>query len=136
MNTAPWIARLQAQCPGFRFIGGALDLSETTLQAVQLPAAFVIPVSETGAALSLDGQYNAPAQSWAVALVIKPMRTKASADQSEELDTLRTQVKTALQGWQASPRHAPSQFDAGELDSMEAAALIWIDQYTTRVLPA
>ncbi len=136
MNTAPWIARIADQCPAFKFVGGALDLSETTLQAVQLPAAFVIPVAETGTALTLDGAYSTPTQVWAVAIVQKAMRTKASADQSDALDTLRTSVKVALQGYRPSPQHAPAQFDSGQLDSMEASTVIWIDQYTTRIMPA
>jgi len=135
MNTAPWIDRLRTQCPGFRFVGGALDLNEAALQSVVFPAAFVIPVSEAGEPLDITGLHVRMVQTWAVAVVLKAMRTKAGVDQTAELEVLRTQVRAALQGWQASAQHVPAQFEAGQLEAIEGGSLIWIDHYTAPLIP-
>lgn len=135
MNTAPFIERLQSQCPGFKFIGGALDLSEATLQAVQLPAAFVIPVAEAGEPMDMQGLRQMRVQTWAVAIVLKAMRIKAEQDQTAELQALRSAVQIALQGFQQTPQHSPTQFEAGQLEAMQGNAIAWIDQYTTTQTP-
>lgn len=135
MNTTPWIDRIQTQCPGLRFVGGALDLSEATLQAVVPPAAFVIPVSETGEPIDMAGLQQKRHQVWAVAIVIKAMPNKAGTDPAADLAPLRDQIRDALQGWAASPKHTPTQFDAGQLEAMEKGSIVWIDQYTTSQAP-
>jgi len=125
MNTAPIIARLRDQCTGFKFIGGAMDLSESTLQAVNFPAAFVLPISESDSALGTNTQE----QVWAIVTAIKAVRT-AAVDQSSELSSLREQIKAALLAWRSDTQTSPTVFSGGQLESVEAGALIWIDQYT------
>lgn len=133
MNTAPLISRLQSKATGLRFIGGAMDLNESTLQAVQYPAAFVVPLGETaepGRMLGVHDQLLI--QQWAVVLVLRAMRTKASQDQSAELHTLRQKVLFALAGWTASADAEPMDFVGGELISAEEGLLLWQDTFSNR----
>ncbi len=130
MNTGPIIDRLRAQCPAFRFIGGAMDLSESTLQAVVFPAAFVLPLSESNS----DQGMNALDEVWAIVTVIKAMRTTAQ-DQSAELSALRTEIKAALYTWRPDGMTSPTKYHSGQLESAEAGVLIWVDHYTRTTYP-
>jgi hypothetical protein len=133
MNTAPFIARLRAQCPGFKYIGGALDLNETTLQSANQPSAYVLPLSETAEPGRLLGVHDQRiTQTWGVVLVLRAARTTAQ-DQSAELDTLRQSVRTALAGWTPDAASTePLDIASGQLVSLEAGLLLWQDEFTTQ----
>lgn len=130
MNTAPLIARLQSQCTGFKFIGGAFDLNESALQAVVFPAAFVIPLAETAEPSELIGRHSQTfTQSWGVVICLKAIRTSAK-DQTPELEPLRTSVRDALTGWTPSPdTQAPFDFASGQLIDAQGGSLLWQDDY-------
>ena len=131
MNTAPIIARLQAQCNGFKYTGGVLDLTEPTLLAPNYPGAFVIPLGESADPNILAGSHlQRLHQQWGILLAIKSMRTSAT-DQSAELQTLRVQVRSALMGWAPDTASDPLEFSSGSLVSLEAGVLLWQDEYTT-----
>jgi hypothetical protein len=134
MNTSPLIERLRLQCAGFKFIGGAMDLNESTLQSVVFPAAFVLPLSETGIDQGMNALANTTEQVWAVVTSIKAVRTTAQ-DQSADLATLRAQIKVALQAWQPDATAAPMRYHSGQLESAEAGVLLWIDLYTRTKYP-
>ena len=131
MNTTPYINRLRAQCPGFKFIGGALDLNESTLLATTYPAAFVLPMGEHAEANQMTGRHTQLLhQSWGVILTLKAVRTSAN-DQSAELQTLRAQIRSALMGWTPDADTAPLEFATGQLISLESGLLLWQDDFTT-----
>lgn len=131
MNTAPFIARLQAQCPGFKFVGGVLDLDDSTLQAVQYPAAFVVPLSETAEPSGMLGRHQQRlTQNWAVVLALRSIRT-ATRDNTDELDTLRQSVRSAIAGWcPDNATQSPANFTGGQLIDASGSALLWQDDYT------
>jgi len=131
MNTAPIIARLQSQCPGLRFVGGALDLEESTLLSATYPAAFVIPLSESAEDNQFAGSHlQNLTQQWGVLLAVKAVRTTAS-DQSAELQTLRLQIRAALIGWTPSAERTEFNFTSGSLLGADAGMLLWQDEFTT-----
>lgn len=131
MNTAPMIERLQERTSGLRFVGGALELEESTLQAVQYPAAFVIPLGEVPLprAQVLGLRVHAVQQRWAVVLVLRAMRTSATQDQSEQLGALRQQVLHALTYWAPGEHAELLDFAGGELLSAEGGLLLWQDTF-------
>lgn len=131
MNTAPLIARLQAQCPGFKFVGGAMDLSESAIQAVVFPAAFVIPLAESATPnIMLGTQDQTLEQTWGVVICLKAMRTTAQ-DQTAELQTLRAAVRSALTGWTPAPDTTePFDFASGQLLDASGGSLLWQDDFT------
>lgn len=131
MNTAPLIDRLRLQCPGFKFVGGAMDLSESTLQAVVFPAAFVIPLAESAQPNQMLGTHDQQvSQTWGVVLCLKNIRT-AARDQTPELQALRMSVRNALTGWTPEPQtQEPFDFASGQLIDTEGGSLLWQDDYT------
>lgn len=136
------IERLQERTSSLRFVGGALELEESTLQAAQYPAAFVIPLGEEPQPNPqvLPSYLHAVKQRWAVVLVLRAVRTRASQDQSAELNALRQQVLHALANW-APGEHADSlEFAGGELLASDAGLLLWQDtfanDYRQRLFPA
>jgi hypothetical protein len=131
MNTAPLIDRLRTKCTGFKFIGGAMDLGESTLQAVNFPAAFVVPLVESAGPNQMLGTHDQQvSQTWGVVICIKNIRTTA-LDQSAALHTLRASVRDALTGWTPTPdTEAPFDFASGQLLDAEGGSLLWQDDYT------
>jgi hypothetical protein len=132
MNTSPYIERLRAQCPGFKFIGGALDLNESTLQPVVFPAAFVLPLNEQADANPMLGSHlQLLHQNWGVVILLKAIRTTVT-DQSTELQTLRDQVRSSLIGWSPEPvGTTPLEFNSGQMIGLENGMLMWQDDYST-----
>jgi len=131
MNTAPIIARLQSKCAGFKFVGGAMDLGESTLQAVVFPAAFVIPLAESASPNQMIGTHDQQVnQTWGIVICLKAMRTTAQ-DQTTELQTLRSSVRNALTGWTPTPETVePFDFAAGQLLDSSGGSLLWQDDFT------
>ena len=132
MNTTPIIDRIKAQASGFKFIGGALDLNESTLLAVQYPAVFVLPMGEVASDnLSISATVQSMEQSWGILIAIKSLRTSASSDQSAELQTLRDSTRAALLGWAPDSASTSLQYERGELLGIESGVVLWQDLFTS-----
>lgn len=134
MNTQPWIDRIKLQCPQFRFVGGAIDLNEHTLKAAALPAAFVVPLSESADPGSMLGRHQQRVtQQWAVLTVFTSIR-HTTRDDTDQLSALRLSLRNALTGWAPNTdTDEPVDFETGQLlDAASSSAMVWEDVFTCK----
>lgn len=93
-------ARLQAQCPLLRQVGGSADLpaAEEALRA--RPAAFVVPLAERPSdPLLLGDPVQRLSASVGVVLAVANLRDPRGDAAREDLVAVRQQVRAALLGW-------------------------------------
>lgn len=127
-------ARIKSAAPTFKSVRDGIALaalSQTT--TLSFPLAFVLTVGELGAAdygmVGSTGQRRI--QRVAVVLAVRNVRDATGGEIKADIEALRSQVDTALFGWQPSPEHEPLVFRHGALLEFKDATLWWQDEYET-----
>ena len=131
MDVSPIITRLKAQLTGFVVIAGSADLSAATDTAPATPAAYVLPLAETGVDPDLAGVYHQRlVQEFAVVLVVANLRDATGAAAAVDLQARRLQVRSALLGWVLDASNGEMvAFTAGRLLEFKDARLWWTDEF-------
>ena len=130
------IARLKAQLPTIRQLGGVADLDAAINGSVSVPAVFVMPQAEgaelTAPMTGVVRQSFTP--SWGVIQVISNRRDAAGASALTELAPLRQAVRQALVGWVPDATTGePVYATGGRLLRMDGdGRLWWIDTFETK----
>lgn len=135
MQLAPAIARLKAEVPQLRIVGGAADLAALReAPPLQLPAAYVLALAESARPNSLStvgALMLRRAVRFAVVLAAQNLRDPRGEAAQGALEALRAAVLGALLNWQPTDDHDPVEFAAGRLLSLADQVLWWQDEFVT-----
>ena len=136
MKTKPIVDRLKASCAVFGGrVAGAAALAHAVEQAADwtVPAAFVVPISETAEPNELLGDVSeqALAVRFAVAVLVSNASDEPGFTAVEAVADAFTQIKQALIGWLPGDSIQPIDFVSGELGDFDRARLWWEWQFAT-----
>jgi hypothetical protein len=121
--------------PVFKQVDGAVNIAQAIKQPIpQGNIAFVVPVSERPAGNSRDTDVGQPLQeviiTFGVVMGIQSINDATGMKGLTQLETLRTQTRNLLHGWQP-PDHEPILLAAGDLVAFVTHGVWWIDRFTT-----
>jgi hypothetical protein len=135
MNLAHWVDRLKAECPilGQRVFQAIPD-DELSIDQHESPVAFVYLASDKSEESQLINRTRQRLFS-GVTVELAVRRTATQTDKFNEAAAItirqaRTEIFTALIGWQPPDAANPVEHVAGELKK-EKKALKWPDTFTT-----
>jgi hypothetical protein len=106
MNLATVITRVRAQASTFsNWVGGAAEFTRAleTSEALTLPHAFVVLVSETADGSAIDEEI-------AVVVAVDARGDERGQTGAQSLEALRDELLTALHGWSPSSDHRPMRY--------------------------
>ena len=122
----------QLKAAGARQVQGVLEFSATTVEPRQLPAYFVVPVSEDAGGSAVDqGRDQAVDVTFTVMIVVDGTR-RNTAGISEELKTCEDLVATALVGWKHPAASRACSYAGGRLASASGSTVAWAVRLRTR----
>ena len=132
MNLSPIVEHLRTQLVGLRTVGASADLDAAIEGAVAMPAAFVLPLAETGRDTRLLGiTEQRITQSFGVLHVLSNRRDAPGSAALADLTTHRAALRTALVGWVPDASTGePVLFTGGRLMRLDGdGRLWWIDEF-------
>lgn len=127
------IAHLKDQVTSLKLVGGAADLDAASESLKQKPAAFVLPNSER-ANPSTTGTMAVSQQNtvrFAVVLAVQNLRDARGENAQADLLSLRTDIITALHGWEPDADFNPIEYSGGRLLQLADRVLWWQDEFVT-----
>lgn len=129
------IARLKAQVPALHYVGRAVDLTaaQKEMKPAMFPAAFVLPLSETGGAPRYMTGVVAQKRTagFSVVLVVRNLRDLSGAAASSDIEALRQLTDAALFGWVPDATHNAMIYNKGAMICLLQEELWWQDEYST-----
>ena len=137
MNFEPFdtglvIARLQAQVPDLRKVGGAADYAAVQeLRGFATPSAFVIFAGESGGASGPRGARVQPAVTrFGLALAVTNYRPGAGDQLGDELRKFIVLTRSALIGWvPPTPGATALAWEAGEVMDYDHSTVLYVESY-------
>ncbi len=129
-----WIIdRLKDRVPALKWIGGAADFAAAAEGLKQSPAAIVLPSAEraTGSSTGTLVTSQLNTARFAVAMAVQNLRDSRGEAAHADLRTLRTDIMTALHGWQPNADFDPIEFGGGRLLQLNNQVLWWQDDFLT-----
>lgn len=132
MDLSLIVARLKAQLTALRSVGASADLDAAIDGAPPVPAAFVLPLGETGADTGLiNGTGERDVQTFGVVHVINNRRDAKGEASLDDLKNHRLNLRAALVGWVPDAATGePVKFAAGRLLRLDGEGrLWWIDEF-------
>lgn len=131
MDVGAIVVRLKAQVATLRFVGGAADLPAATEELKQVPAAFVIPLTDA-ASRNGDGTGSVTQQvtvRFGVLIAAQNLRDARGEAALGTLAPLRTAVRDALVGWVPTGYEDPCEIVSGRMLSLTDRVLWWQDDF-------
>lgn len=130
------IDRLKATCPIFLGrVSGAAALAQAVELAADwtVPAAFVVPLSETADQNELLGDFSSQwvAIRFGVAILVSNTSDEPGFTAAEAVVDAFAQIRAALVGWQPSETFQAIDYVSGELGEFDRARLFWELQFAT-----
>ena len=132
MKLAPIITQLKAQVSSLQNrVGGGADVGEARNMARALPAAAVIPLTESGSDNQFATGMVSQRLTWqfGIVLAVKNVSDQTGGAAADDLETLRDSVKLAIVGWKHPDADRAAIFVRGNLISFDNATLWWLDRY-------
>lgn len=127
------IARLETEVPTLKLVGGAVDLASASASLKQTPSAFVIPSSERASGNSTGtmvvSQNNITR--FAVVSAVRNLRDPRGGKAQGDLRSVRTNILTALHGWQPDADFDPIEYGGGKLMSFNNQVVWYWDELVT-----
>lgn len=126
------IARLQAQVTSLKVVSGVADFSTAALnKPMATPAAFVLLASESAEDNQLLGAFDQRISVvFTVILALSNRRDPTGAAAMDDLEALRTAIKSALLAWCPTPANGePVRFGSGQLLRFDDGLLWWADEF-------
>jgi hypothetical protein len=127
------VARLKDQVASLKLVGGAADLDAAAESLKQKPAAFVLPnserASENKTGTMVVRQKNTVR--FAVVIAVQNLRDARGENAQADLLSLRTDIMTALHGWEPNADFNPVEFSGGRLLQLADRVLWWQDEFVT-----
>ncbi|MBP5857292.1 hypothetical protein KAJ83_09750 [Marivibrio halodurans] len=103
-------------------------------QGHQLPAAFVIPVSERGQEMRAIGAVRQRvATRFGVVLALGGRNNPRGDGLSAELDDLTAAIKDRFRGWQATAHHEETEFRQGRATAFQRGVVYYLLEFETAV---
>lgn len=137
LSLAVITARLQAEMPQLRLVAGAAALAAAKDQLTALPAAYVLPGSETAQRnplLDASQHSQVSTEQVTVILAARNVRDARGAAAHAELLALSQALRAALVGWAPDDARGALNFvRAGPLE-LGDAVLFWPETYDTLTL--
>jgi hypothetical protein len=127
------VEKLQQECPSLAGVGEEVSLTRHLTKPPASPYAWVHSVSDSsGRARLASGRHSQRTETTFGVLIyigIDPVATDGSAAKS--LEEIRSEIRTALCGYQITADHEPIEHQSGDLADLSAGVLFWSDLYTT-----
>lgn len=126
MLLQPIIGHIAAQCPAFRAVGGAVDLSAAMDGLSASPAAYVVPLREAaerdaaGGLIEIAGEFG-------VLVAVSAARGKSAAPR-DDITALVAAVRAALEGYRLEGARAV-QWKSGALHAFAPGVAWYLDSY-------
>lgn len=126
MDVSAFVTRLQAQVTGLREIGAAAGLEAAVARNLAAPAAYVIPLAETGTVIDGLGETNElEHRLFGVISVVETLDT-SGGDAVLGLAGVRSQIKAALIGFVPDDTTGePVIFMRGEIVQFKGDGRLW-----------
>lgn len=125
------VARLKAECPVLRDVGGAASLDAVEDQLAAVPAAYVIPLAERPTEPPTAAQFSQLVDV-AVGVVYVVSNASASGERDiSELVSVRRAAFGALLGWQPEGCLQGLAYAGGRLVRLSDNLLWWQDDFVT-----
>lgn len=124
--------RLKAQLTALRSVGASADLDAAIEGVVAMPAAFVLPLAESGTDMGVVSSTGERiAQAFGVLHCLSNRRDAQGAAALDDLKTHRLNLRSALVGWVPDAATGePVTFTAGRLLRLDGdGRLWWIDEF-------
>jgi len=100
--------RLQAAVPEFARVAGVADLAAARNGVIKLPAAYIMPGSETASPNKMIGGHSQEVtERFTILIVAKNVSDQSGMAAQAELFDLSRKVRDALLGWQPTTEHSP-----------------------------
>ncbi len=133
MKISPIIAQIQAECPSFTQVAGALtDDLEMAISQAKLPAAYVVRLDEDGEILEDMGNecYQEITEYFAVLVILNNQDPRAQ-QAADQLDDIRAELFKALLRWCPDAAHDKIEYTGGSLVTLTRDRLIYSYQFKT-----
>ena len=133
MQLAPIHARIKANCPALRQVGGAADFSALPGVGPQaVPAAFLVLLDENAGSNQLDtGISQRVDVRFGVILAVRNLHDGVGAAAIDDLETLRRAIKNALLGWRPPGADDVCIYGGGRVLELSEQILWWQDDFVT-----
>jgi len=100
--------RIETLVPEFGRVAGVADLAAARNGVIKLPAAYIMPGSETAAPNKmLGGHAQEVVERFTILIVAKNVSDQSGLAAQVELSDLSRKVRAALLGWQPTGEHTP-----------------------------
>lgn len=132
MDLSPIVARLRTELSALRSVGASADLDAAIEGAVAMPAAFVLPLAESGRDAALVGiTAQRVTLAFGVLHVLSNRRDAQGGAALGDLHAHRQALKRALVGWVPDAATGePVLFTGGRLLRLDGdGRLWWIDEF-------
>ena len=126
MDVSAFVARLQNRMTGMREIGAAAGLEAAMASNLAAPAAYVIPLAETGTVIESLGETDELEHRLFGVISVVETRDPAGADAVLGLAEVRRQIKDALIGFVPDEATGePVIFMGGEIVQFKGDGRLW-----------
>lgn len=137
ISLKPLIDRLEPKPEGFahqwfRQVGGAGDFARIRIEALPLPAAWIVRAADTSS--HAGERAEDVAIGFDVVIAIENIRATRSAEVDDVLLAYRKAIKDRLLGWEIEPDVKPLKFNGGKVLSLDEKDIYWADRYTCQAL--
>lgn len=132
MDLSSILARLKTQLTELKSVGVSADLDAAIEGVVAMPAAFVLPLADSGTDMGmLSSTDEKVAQAFGVVHCLSNRRDAQGAAALDDLKVHRLNLRTALVGWVPDDATGePVHFTAGRLLRLDGdGRLWWIDEF-------
>lgn len=132
MDLSLILARLKTQLIGLKSVGASADLDAAIEGVVAMPAAFLMPLAESGSEMGMVSMTSERiVQSFGVLHVLSNRRDAQGGAAMNDLVALRLALRAALVGWVPDASNGEAvTFTAGRLLRLDGdGRLWWIDEF-------
>jgi hypothetical protein len=127
------VARISEEVSAYKLVGGAAEFVRAAEGLMSVPAAFVLPASETASENEFASQVvqqNVRVQ-FEVLLALRNLSDSGGASATDELLPLRHATRQALLNWVPEGAEEGCEFRSGQMLQFVNGTLWWQDRYST-----
>lgn len=133
MELEPIIARIRAECPIFKMVGGAAEFGLLAETLTIAPGVFVLPTSEDADPSPYANQITQQQihDEFDVCIAARNLKDRTGRAANEALQPLRDTLFDALLGWVPAEDYDNIEFRRGRFVTFEQNILWWTDTFST-----
>ena len=136
MILEPIIYALRERCLSFggRVAGLAEYEGLTERSALKTPSAYVVPLEDDpGPCKGTLSTYHQVIQDQVAVIAVLNNSDRRGQEAAHDVYRIRTELWTALLGWEPTERHSPCVYTGGQLVTMTPAFVLWKYTFSTEV---